>query len=109
MQQGTSEKVAIAVSLLSSFITGFVLAYIRSWRLALALSSILPCILLTGALMAKFVGMYMQYVGLLLTVVSLIKTSLLDCPWDTSLKEQHLRKKSSLQSELLKHLEARRP
>lgn len=62
IQQGTSEKVALAVSFVSAFVTGFVLAYVRSWRLALAMSSILPCIAITGAAMNKFVSKYMQYV-----------------------------------------------
>lgn len=60
VQQGISEKVPIVVSFICSFITGFVLAYARSWRLALALTSILPCIAITGAVMNKFVSKYMQ-------------------------------------------------
>jgi ATP-binding cassette subfamily B (MDR/TAP) protein 1 len=62
VQQGISEKVALVVNFLAAFVTGFVLAYIRSWRLALALSSILPCIAITGAVMNKSVSKYMQYV-----------------------------------------------
>jgi ATP-binding cassette subfamily B (MDR/TAP) protein 1 len=60
VQQGISEKVALTVSFISAFFTGFILAYIRSWRLALAMSSILPCIGITGAVMNKFVSRYMQ-------------------------------------------------
>ncbi|KAG1822804.1 P-loop containing nucleoside triphosphate hydrolase protein [Suillus subaureus] len=60
VQQGISEKVAIVVSFLAAFVTGFVLAYIRSWRLALALTSIFPCIAITGAVMNRFVSKYMQ-------------------------------------------------
>ncbi|KAG1772443.1 P-loop containing nucleoside triphosphate hydrolase protein [Suillus occidentalis] len=60
VQQGISEKVPIVVSFLFAFITGFVLAYARSWRLALALTSIFPCIAITGAVMNKFVSKYMQ-------------------------------------------------
>lgn len=45
---------------ISSFLTGFALAYARSWRLALALSSMLPCIAIAGALMAKFVSKYTE-------------------------------------------------
>jgi ATP-binding cassette subfamily B (MDR/TAP) protein 1 len=59
-----SEKIALVVSFISAFATGFVLAYIRSWRLALALSSILPCIGITGTVMNKAVSKYMQYVRL---------------------------------------------
>lgn len=62
VQQGTSEKVALVVNFLSAFVTGFILAYVRSWRLALALSSILPCIGIMGGVMNKFVSTYMQYV-----------------------------------------------
>lgn len=60
VQQGISEKVALVVNFLSAFVTGFALAYGRSWRLALAMSSILPCIAITGAVMNKFVSTYMQ-------------------------------------------------
>ncbi|THG99669.1 hypothetical protein EW026_g2716 [Hermanssonia centrifuga] len=60
VQQGISEKVALVVNFLSAFVTGFCLAYAKSWRLALALSSILPCIAITGAVMNKFVSTYMQ-------------------------------------------------
>ncbi|KAB5595943.1 Leptomycin B resistance protein pmd1 [Ceratobasidium theobromae] len=60
VQQGISEKVPLIVSYLGAFFTGFVLAYIRSWRLALAISSILPCIAITGGIMNKFVSTYMQ-------------------------------------------------
>ena len=40
--------------------TGFVLAYARSWRLALALSAILPCIAMTGAFMGIFTTKYKE-------------------------------------------------
>lgn len=63
VQQGTSEKVALVVNFLSAFFTGFILAFARSWRLALAMSSILPCIGITGAVMNKFISKYMQYVN----------------------------------------------
>ncbi|KAG2156010.1 P-loop containing nucleoside triphosphate hydrolase protein [Suillus bovinus] len=60
VQQGISEKVPIVVSFIAAFITGFALAYARSWRLALALTSIFPCIAITGTVMNKFVSKYMQ-------------------------------------------------
>ncbi|EAU80745.2 multidrug resistance protein 1 [Coprinopsis cinerea okayama7 len=62
VQQGISEKVALAVNFIGAFVCGFILAYIRSWRLALAMSSILPCLLLTGGFMNHFVSKYMTYV-----------------------------------------------
>lgn len=74
VQQGISEKVAISLNFIAAFITGFILAYVRSWRLALALSSILPCIAIAGGVMNKFMSKYMQYVSrfLLLRLDSLI-------------------------------------
>ncbi|TFK40835.1 P-loop containing nucleoside triphosphate hydrolase protein [Crucibulum laeve] len=60
VQQGISEKVALVVNFLAAFVTGFALAYARSWRLALAMSSILPCIAITGGVMNKFMSTYMQ-------------------------------------------------
>ncbi|KAF8503875.1 P-loop containing nucleoside triphosphate hydrolase protein [Gautieria morchelliformis] len=60
LQQGTSEKVALVFNYTGAFFSGFILAYIRSWRLALALSSILPCMMITGGLMGKFLSAYMQ-------------------------------------------------
>ncbi|KAF9242533.1 P-loop containing nucleoside triphosphate hydrolase protein [Melanogaster broomeanus] len=60
VQQGMSEKVALALNFIAAFLTGFILAYARNWRLALAMSSILPCIALTGGVMNKFVSKYME-------------------------------------------------
>jgi ATP-binding cassette subfamily B (MDR/TAP) protein 1 len=51
-----SEKVPMITTLLVSFITGFVLAYARSWRLALAISSILPAMAVVGAIMNIFMA-----------------------------------------------------
>ena len=62
VHQGISEKVAVTVSFLGAFCTGFILAYAKNWRLALAMSSVLPCIAITGGVMNKFVSKYMQYV-----------------------------------------------
>ncbi|KAG9014674.1 GTPase-activating protein [Tulasnella sp. 427] len=58
VQQGMSEKVPLIVSCISSFFTGFALAYARSWRLALALSTIIPCIAITGKTMNGIAAKY---------------------------------------------------
>ncbi|KAI6112070.1 P-loop containing nucleoside triphosphate hydrolase protein [Pisolithus croceorrhizus] len=60
VQQGISEKVALVVCFLSTFSTGFIIAYTQSWRLALAISSIFPCIGITGAIMTKLAAKYSQ-------------------------------------------------
>jgi len=60
VQQGISEKVALIVTFLGAFVTGFILAYTQQWRLALALSAMLPTIGITGGIMNKFISAYMQ-------------------------------------------------
>lgn len=51
----------------ATFVTGFALAYARSWRLALALSAILPVIMVSGFIMftaiTKFVVGSLEYVS----------------------------------------------
>ena len=41
VQLGTSEKVPVVVSYIAAFFTGMILAYVRSWRLALALTRLI--------------------------------------------------------------------
>ena len=60
VQLGISEKVPLAVSFIAAFVAGFIIAYVRQWKLALALTSIIPCIGITGALMNKAISKYMQ-------------------------------------------------
>ena len=60
VQEGISEKVALATSYIATFFTGFILAYARSWKLSLALSAILPCIACTGAFMGIFTTKFKQ-------------------------------------------------
>lgn len=57
-QTGISEKVPLAVSYVATFITGFILAFVQTWKLALALSSILPVIMLCGAFMGISITKY---------------------------------------------------
>ena len=51
----------LVISLLAAFVTGFALAYVRNWRLALALSSILPVMLIIGGFMFRDLTKYIQY------------------------------------------------
>ncbi|KAI0660475.1 multidrug resistance protein 1 [Cubamyces menziesii] len=60
VQQGISEKIPLAVSYLAAFISGYILAYIRCWQLALAMSSILPCVAVVTAIFGAFVAKYTQ-------------------------------------------------
>jgi ATP-binding cassette subfamily B (MDR/TAP) protein 1 len=61
VQQGMSEKVALVVNFLAAFTTGYILAYVKSWRLALALTVILPAIGITGAVMNMSVAKFIRY------------------------------------------------
>ncbi|KAI0778584.1 multidrug resistance protein 1 [Trametes elegans] len=60
VQQGISEKIPLALSYFAAFATGYILAYIRSWRLALAMSSILPCVAIATAIYGKLTAKYTQ-------------------------------------------------
>ncbi|KAG9046648.1 GTPase-activating protein [Tulasnella sp. UAMH 9824] len=60
IQQGISEKFPLIISFLSAFLTGFALAYGRSWRLALVLSSILPALTIAGAVLTKLESKYKE-------------------------------------------------
>ncbi|PVF95031.1 putative Leptomycin B resistance protein pmd1 [Serendipita vermifera] len=58
VQMGISEKVPTATSFIGAFVAGFILAFIRSWKLALACASIIPFIGITGGLMNFFMSKY---------------------------------------------------
>ncbi|KAF9242522.1 P-loop containing nucleoside triphosphate hydrolase protein [Melanogaster broomeanus] len=60
VQVGMSEKVALGCYFISAFLTGFVLGYYQNWRLALAMSSILPCIGAAAGIVIRFQTKYMQ-------------------------------------------------
>lgn len=60
LQRGIAEKIPLCISYFSGFITGYIVAYVRNWRLALALTSILPCVILVGAFMVRFISKYMR-------------------------------------------------
>lgn len=51
IQEGISDKIPMSVMFVSTFVTGFIVAYVRSWKLALALSSIIPLVMISGAVM----------------------------------------------------------
>ena len=57
-----SEKVALAACYAAAFLTGFILAYSRCWRLALALSSIIPCMAAAGGAMHVTLAKSTQFV-----------------------------------------------
>ncbi|XP_002967417.2 ABC transporter B family member 21 [Selaginella moellendorffii] len=56
IQDAIGEKVGKFVQLLSTFFGGFILAFIRGWRLALVVSSVLPLLVIAGATMAMLIS-----------------------------------------------------
>lgn len=57
IQDGISDKVSITVQAIATFFSGFVIAFVRQWKLTLILSCILPTMLLIfaggGGMIAK--------------------------------------------------------
>lgn len=60
IQEGISDKLPISVMFIATFIAGFIVAYIKSWKLSLAMSSILPCVVLAGAAMNVLITRYQR-------------------------------------------------
>ncbi|KAF8157643.1 P-loop containing nucleoside triphosphate hydrolase protein [Mycena galopus ATCC 62051] len=58
IQDGISEKIGHLMAFTASFLTGFIIAFVKCWQLALALSSILPFISISAGLMNKFLAKY---------------------------------------------------
>ncbi len=42
LQDGISDKCGLIIQFLSAFISGFVIAYVKGWKLALVLTAIIP-------------------------------------------------------------------
>jgi ABC-type multidrug transport system fused ATPase/permease subunit len=53
IQEGISDKPSLILQFTSAFITGFVIAFVRSWKLTLVLLSVIPLLVLGVVLMGK--------------------------------------------------------
>lgn len=60
IQDGISDKIPISVMFLACFVAGFIIAFIKSAKLAGAMSSIIPCIMLAGVLMNSIMAKMQQ-------------------------------------------------
>ncbi|ORX65020.1 P-glyco protein [Basidiobolus meristosporus CBS 931.73] len=82
IQEGISQKVGLVIQNITTFIGGFVLAFVKGWKMALVLLSALPLLAAVGALMTRFVtqntsggqGAYASAGGVADEVLSSIKT-----------------------------------
>ncbi|ORY03697.1 ATP-binding cassette sub-family B member 5 [Basidiobolus meristosporus CBS 931.73] len=82
IQEGISQKVGLFLQNFTTFVGGFILAFVRGWKMALVLLSALPLLAGVGALMTRFVtqntsggqGAYASAGGVADEVLSSIKT-----------------------------------
>ncbi|OLL23431.1 Leptomycin B resistance protein pmd1, partial [Neolecta irregularis DAH-3] len=58
IQDGISEKVTVVVAAIAKFISAFVIAFIKSWKLTLVISFIIPLLAGTQGLIAKLLSKY---------------------------------------------------
>ncbi|KAJ3280944.1 Multidrug resistance protein 1 [Borealophlyctis nickersoniae] len=63
IQEGISEKAGLALQCLSQFLTGFIIAFIKGWKLALVLLAALPIMGIVGSIMVLIVTKYVKSGG----------------------------------------------
>lgn len=56
VQEGISEKVGLTLAAISTFVTAFVISFIRCWKLTLILSSTVVAIVLAMGVLGSFIG-----------------------------------------------------
>ena len=56
IQNGISEKVSSALQYFSMFLSGFVIGFVKSWRLTLVILSIVPLLMAGGAVFGKMLS-----------------------------------------------------
>ena len=60
IQEGISEQVGIALSLLSTFITAIIVAFVKDWRLELVVYTILPAMVIFTSLTSRIIDCHMK-------------------------------------------------
>ncbi|CAI8057874.1 ATP-dependent translocase ABCB1 [Geodia barretti] len=58
IQSGIGDKVAVFLSYFSTFVTGYVIAFTRSWKMALVVMTMLPLLATVGAIMSRIVASF---------------------------------------------------
>ena len=64
IQSGIGDKVAIFLQSFTTFIASFVIAFVFNWKLALAVSVVLPILAMMGTLLTKVCSIIVQYLSL---------------------------------------------
>ncbi|CAH1758914.1 12613_t:CDS:2 [Entrophospora sp. SA101] len=60
IQDGISEKVPVAAHYIGEFITAFIIAFVKSWKMTLVICCAVPLIAITSGVMNKFTSVYMK-------------------------------------------------
>ncbi|CAG8486333.1 2351_t:CDS:2 [Paraglomus occultum] len=60
IQDGISEKVPSSTSYAAQFITGFIIAFTRNWKLTLAIACVIPLIVTSASTMNKFSSLFVK-------------------------------------------------
>ncbi|CAG8508599.1 11057_t:CDS:10 [Acaulospora morrowiae] len=55
-QEGISEKVGLILQFSTTFITGFIIAFTKGWKLSLVLCAVFPLMAIAGGIMAKAIS-----------------------------------------------------
>ena len=53
IRAGIGDKLSIFIQWIATFVTGFVIAFVRSWRFTLLLLAFTPFLVITGAVLSK--------------------------------------------------------
>ncbi|GET00767.1 multidrug resistance protein 1 [Rhizophagus clarus] len=55
-QEGISEKVGLIIQQFAIFLSGFIIAYTKGWKLSLVLTAVIPLLAIAGGIMAKAIS-----------------------------------------------------
>ena len=61
IHDGIGDKIALLIQWVSTFFGGFIVGFVRDWRLTLLLLAFTPFLALGGAVMAKVINIYPLY------------------------------------------------
>lgn len=58
IQDGIAEKVASAIQFMTMFLAGFIIAFVKSWKMTLVILSVVPLIGVSGALYSNILSSF---------------------------------------------------
>jgi len=60
IQDGISEKVAMAFAYVAQFLSAFIIAFVKSWKMTLAICALIPLVAITTAILNKYTSIFMK-------------------------------------------------